>query len=377
MLFRKSHQKLLLPLIFAARHEDRGYTMHIREAMPGDNDVLQELQAQCPMGTTLIVSNINTPDFFARAKAYESYKVFVACDRNRIIGSAAYAIREGIVNGSINRVGYEFQYFTSLDYRRKGVARQLHQYIENRLTQHGVVLSYCLITEGNLPSMQLFESQGFKLHRTLVMPCLAVYKEMDVASKGKVRHIALEDLVAVAEILNETWQGFELYKPTSVDALAKFVNRTPAYSFENLLVLEHQSKILACLGFWDWSQITRITVKALSLKIRMIGLLLDITRYIRQMPRSLKPGDTLKQIVLTPIAFKEPKHLSVLLRYVNNQVLLRGIEQIFCVCERDHILLSSMKGFIRVDTAMHLYIKPLQQNILMGDKPVFIDGIDL
>ena len=56
---------------------------------------------------------------------------------------------------------------------------------------------------------------------------------------------------------------------------------------------------------------------------------------------------------------------------------LRSIGQIFCVCERDHVLLSSMKGFIRIDTAMHLYIEPLQQNILMGDNPVFIDGIDL
>jgi GNAT superfamily N-acetyltransferase len=351
--------------------------MHVREATPDDNAELQELQAQCPMGTTLIVSTVNTPDFFARAKAYESCEVFVACEDNRIMGSAACAIREGVVNGNISRVGYEFQYFTSPDYRRKGVAKQLHQHIEDHLAQHGAMLSYCLIMEGNLPSMRLFESQGFKLHRTLVMPGLAVYKEMDVISRGKIRSTTSEDLVAVAELLNETWQGFELYKPTSADALAQFVTRTPAYSFDNLLVLEDQGEILACLGFWDWSQITRVTVKALSLKSRMIGLLLDIARYLRPVPRSLKPGDTLKQIMLTPIAFKDPRHLAVLLKYVNNQVLLRSIGQIFCVCERDHVLLSSMKGFIRIDTAMHLYIEPLQQNILMGDNPVFIDGIDL
>lgn len=351
--------------------------MHIREAMLDDNAELQELQAKCPQGTTLIVSVVNTPDFFARAKAYESYKVYVACKDNRILGSAACAIREAVVSGNTCRVGYEFQYFTSSDYRRKGIARQLHQHIEDHLTQHGAELSYLLIIEGNLPAMRLFESQGFKLRRTLVMPGLAVYKEMDVASRGKVRPIASEDLVAVAELLNETWQGFDLYEPTSADALDHFVTRTPAYSFDSLLVLEDQGEILACLGFWDWSQITRITVKALSLKMRMIGLLLDITRYFRPMPRSVKPGDTLKQMVLTPIAFKDPRHLAVLLRYVNNQALLRGIEQIFCICERDHVLLSSMKGSMRVDTAMHLHIKPLQQNMLMGDKPVFINGIDL
>jgi len=144
--------------------------MHIREAMPEDNEELQELQAKCPQGTTLIVSVVNTPDFFARAKAYESYNVYVACENNRIIGSAACAIRDAVVQGSICQVGHQFQLFVSPEYRRKGVASKLHQYREDYLTQQGVVLSYALIIEGNVPSMRYALRQGFKLHRTLVMP---------------------------------------------------------------------------------------------------------------------------------------------------------------------------------------------------------------
>lgn len=353
--------------------------MYIREATPDDNDELQELQAKCPVGTTLIVSTVNTPDFFARAKAYDSYKVYVACEDNRIIGSAACAIREAIANGNTCRVGYEFQYFVSPDSRRKGVARQLHQHIEDHFIQHGVVLSYLLVIEGNLPAMRLFEGQGFKLHRTLVMPTLLVYKQMDIISEGEVRPIAPEDLVAVAKLLNETWEGYDLYEPTSADALSGFVNRTPQYSFDNLLVLEDQRRIVACLGFWDWSKITQITVQAakLDLKLRMMGLLLDIARNFRPMPRVPGPGDTLKQWVLTPIAFRDPEHLAVLLRYVNNLAILSDIEQILCICEQNHELLSSMKGFLRADVLVHLYIKPFQQNVLIGDKPIFIDGIDL
>ncbi|MFB0547188.1 MAG: GNAT family N-acetyltransferase [Anaerolineae bacterium] len=353
--------------------------MYIREAMPDDNDELQELQAKCPIGTTLIVSTINTPDFFARAKAYESYKVFVACEDNRIIGSAACAIRDAVVNGNTCRVGYEFQAFTSPDHRRKGVAKQLRQHIEDHLIQHGAVLSYLLIIEGNRPAMRVVEGQGFKLHRTLVMPTLLVHKQIDVPSEGKVRSIVSEDLVVVAELLNETWEGYDLYEPTSADALSQFVSRTAEYSFDNLLVLEDQSGIVACLGFWDWSRITRITVQAvkLDLKLRMMGLLLDIARNFRPMPRVPRPGDSLKQWVLTPIAFKDPGHLAVLLRYVNNLAIRSDIEQILCICEQDHELLSSMKGFFHADFLMHLYVKPLQQNILIGDKPIFIDGIDL
>jgi GNAT superfamily N-acetyltransferase len=351
--------------------------MNIREATKEDNQVLQELQAKCPQGKTLIVSIVNTPDFFARAKAYHSYKVFVACEDNQIVGSAACAIREAFLNGTLRRVGYEFQYFTSPDYRGKGIAGQLHKQIRNYFNQHGVALSYLLVIEGNLPAMRLFKSLGFNFHRTLTMPSLAIYKKIDVAHQGTIRQIGPEEWSKVSDLLNDTWQDYDLVEPISAEALTQFVNRTPAYNLNNLFVVEDHGEILACLGFWDWGQIMKITLKARSLKMKIMGSLLDITRLFWSMPRIPKVGDTLKQWCLTPIGFKDPKYLAALLRYLNNLALKRGIEQIFCICERNHPLLTAMRGFIHVDTAMHLYVKPFQQDVSMGDRPVFINGIDL
>ncbi len=351
--------------------------MYVREARPEDSAELQALQAKSTVGKTLILSMVNAPDFFARANAYETYKVFVATKHDRIIGSAACAIRDGLVRGKMHRIGHEFQYFTSTYYRKRRVGSLLRERIEDYLNSEGVDLSYVPILEGNLPGMRLFEGHGFRLHRSLVMPGLAVYKEMDVAATGTIRPIATADLPTVAELLNQTWEGHDLYEPTSADALARFVSRTPEYSFENLLLLEDRGQILACLGFWDWGKLTQITVIAPSRAMRMRGLLMGIAGRLRPMPQFPKAGDQLKQMVLTPIGFKDPRHLAVLLRYVNNQALLAGIQQIFCVCERDHPLLSSMKGFIKVDTDIHLYVKPLQPDFVMGDRPVFLDGIDL
>lgn len=351
--------------------------MQIREATPDDNGELIALQAKCPQGTSLVVSTVNTPDFFARAKTYESYKVYVACEEDTIIGSAACAIRESVVNDHACRVGYEFQYFTSPDRRGKGVARVLHGHIEDYLTGQNVVLSYLLIMEDNLPARRLFEGQDFRLHRTLVMPVLPVYEKMDIGAKGKIRPMKSEDLPVVAELLNITWQGHDLYGPTSAEALARFVNRTPAFSLTNTVVLEDQGEILASLGVWDWSQIARITVKSLSLRLRMTGMLADVIGYFRPVPRLPKAGTTLRQWCLTPIAFSAPEHLRPLFRYLNNRALEVGIEQIFCLCERGHPLLTGMKGLFRRDVGMHLYVKPLQQSAAIGQKPVFIDGIDL
>jgi GNAT superfamily N-acetyltransferase len=348
--------------------------VYIREAVPDDTYELQTLQGRCPQGSSLIVSTVNTPDFFARAKAYEFYKVYVACEENRIIGSGACAIRDANVNGKISRVGYEFQYFTSPDHRRRDIAKRLRQQVEEHLNQRGAQLSYALIMEGNLPSMRLFEGEGFKRYRTLLMSVLGVLKEMDVPSEGKIRPVQSQDLANVADLLNKTWQGRELYEPTTAEKLAQFIHRTPAFSHESLLILEDKGEILACLGGWDWSQVMRVTVKALSRKLKMIGWLLTTTRIS---PRFPKRGDTMKQMMLTLVGFKEPAQLAVLIRHLNNQALRNGMEQIFCVCERGDVLLKSMKGFIRVKNALHLYTKPFAHNVLVASKPVFVNGIDL
>ena len=121
----------------------------------------------------------------------------------------------------------------------------------------------------------------------------------------------------------------------------------------------------------------RLTVKALSLKMRAMSHVLDIVRVFRPVPRGPKPGDILKQIVLTPIGFDEREHLIVLLKHVNNWAFLNGIQQMFCLCERTHPLMSSLKGLIHINTAMHLNVKPLRDDISLADRPVFINGLDL
>ena len=350
--------------------------MYIREATTKDNENLQNLQAQCPMGASLIVSQINTPDFFARAKAYERHNVYVACDDNQIIGSAASAIREAIINGRLKRIGYEYQYFTSPNNRRKGAAVMLHQYIEDYFKKEGIALSFLVIMEGNKPSIRLFESQGFKLHRTLVMPTVFSYKAIEKPSMGQIKPINPKDMAAVAELLNETWKNYDFYEPYVTESLARLIDRTPAFTFNDFIVLEDHREILACLGAWDWSQITKLTVRALSLRLRMITLIIDLASLFRPMPRSVKPGTTLKQWCLTLIGFKAPEHLATLLRYMNNLAVKRGIDQIFCVCERDHEILNALKGLFHMNVGVHLYVKSFEGE-LVAKNPIFLNGIDL
>ena len=101
--------------------------MMIREAVPQESEMLQRLQTMAPQGKSLVFSSVNIPDFFSRTRAYETAKVFNAYEKDRIIGSAACAIRDAVLGPRVLRVGYEFQYFTSPDYRRRGVAGSLRE----------------------------------------------------------------------------------------------------------------------------------------------------------------------------------------------------------------------------------------------------------
>ena len=351
--------------------------MYLREATKDDNAELIALQARCPQGKTIVVSVINTPDFFARAKVYEDFKVFVVCEDNRIIASAACGVRKAIIDNKAAKVGHEFQAFVDPEYRGRRIAGQLTQAREEYLRKRGAILSYGLIMEGNKPSMQHIERQGFARHRTLVMPSIAVFKEMAIAHKGNIRHMVPEDVPEVVSLVNDTWKEYEFYEPMTAEEFNRLIERTPEYSNENVFLLEEDGKIMACLGFWDWSKISQVTVQKLSLKMHVISFVINAARIFRPLPAPPRPGDLLKQIVLTPIGFKDIQYIKTLLRYINNRAYVGGIENIFFICERSHPLLSSLKGLVHIDTGLHLYIKPLAENISLSGKPVFINGLDL
>jgi GNAT superfamily N-acetyltransferase len=351
--------------------------VYIREATEADNYNLIALQEKCPQGTTIVVLSVNTPDFFGRVKVYRDYKVFVACKDDRIIASAACALRDARIDSNIEKIAYEFQLFVDPGYRGRRIAGQLHEVREEYIRKQGATLSYGIIMEGNIPSIRHTERQGFQRYRTLVMPCISVFREMEVRADGEVRTILPGDLPAVAALINDTWRDYEFYEPLTAEDLDARIARVPGYSYDNLFVLEKGGELLACLGFWEWSSVMKVTVQALSRKMRVMNLVLDTVGLFRPVPVPPKPGSLLKQVVLTPLGFRETKHIAALLRHLNNRALKGGIEQIFLICERGHPVLDGLKGFTHIDTDMHLYVKPLKEGLILSGRPVFIDGLDL
>lgn len=351
--------------------------MYIREATPDDNSALIDLQSRCPQGTTIIVSTVNTPDFFARARVYEDFKVFVCCEGDRIIASSACGLHKALVRDTIEKVGYEFQAFVDPDFRGRRIAGQLQQVREDYIRSQGAVLSYGFIIEGNIPSMKYIERRGFTHYDTVVMPAIAVYREMKVREEGTIRPMTPEDLPVVTGLLNDTWQEYELYEPVTVESLKNLIERIPEYESGDIFILEKNSEITACLGMWDWSRVAEVTVNSLSSKMKVMGSIINLAGLITKVPSIPKPGSQLKQTVLTQIGFRNISDLCTLLKHANNRAYQTGIQQIFCIGSRKAPILRALKGFIHIDTSMHMNIKPLKDGVTLSGKPVYISGLDL
>jgi len=150
---------------------------------------------------------------------------------------------------------------------------------------------------------------------------------MSTASEKHVRPARPEDLDRLAALANKPWQNYEMYEPLTAEVLSASIKRTPGYDLNIFFDLEENGRILAFLGYLgylgylDWGQIMKITVDAISLKMKVTGAMLKLVDLFKPMPEMIKPGDTLKQIVVTLTGFDDPAHSSLLLKHLNNQML--------------------------------------------------------
>jgi hypothetical protein len=183
------------------------------------------------------------------------------------------------------------------------------------------------------------------------------------------------DYPAVAELLNRTWLGHELYEPLSAHGLAQLVERLPEFDPADVWVLEEAGEVVACLGAWDWSRVTRVRIEALPLRLRLLGISLDFVRRFRPAPL-LRAGETMRQWCAPIAGYRHPRDFATLLRHASNQALIRGGNQFLFIAERGHPILRATRGLLTVGSTGKMYLKPLQP-VDLGRGPVYFGAIDL
>jgi len=334
----------------------------IREAAERDNDALNELQKKCPMGTSLVLGVDSSPDYFARSRPFKDWHVFVAAENDTIIGSAAFAISDTYVEGRKIKTAYEYGFVVDPLHRRKGIAEKLQRHIEHIVLDNGVDLLHLDIIEDNIPSIRLFSKMGFERVKDCMTISLMPYKRQRITADGNIRCMEEADVDEVTDLINEMYRGYDFFAPFQPKDFLEYLGRIPHLDFHNILVLEDNGELEACLGIWEYDKVRKYIVEKLNWRLSLQTYLIRLMGLFTRMPYIPKPGEPLLSYNLATLAYKRPESMRELLKKTVNIALENKINFIHVTIDPSSPMATVLSQF-RFQTRMKLHVltKPLKQ----------------
>jgi len=342
--------------------------VEIREATQNDNEALLGLQKKCPMGVDFVVAVDSSPDYFARSRPLQNWHVFVAIENQQIIGSIACTIDTRQIQGKPTKTAFLYGMIVDPTKRRTGVATQLQQHIEKYLSKQKVSLCHLLVMEENIPSIRLCQKNGFQHIKDSPRFSLMVYKPMKPQNEANIKPMMPEDIKDVVAMMNETYLDHDFYMPYTEETFKAYIQKLPQNNQENILLLKQGENIQACLGYWDFNKIIRDRVLKLNTRLSAIAFPIRFLGLFTKMPKIPKPGETLKQWYLFPVAYKDVTALTELIKHVNNLALKNNITTLVTAQDDQSPLVNILSKFRNVQIKTHYFVKPLRKTQVLPKK---------
>jgi GNAT superfamily N-acetyltransferase len=351
----------------------------IREANEGDNHALNELQKKCPMGTSMVLGVDSSPDYFARSRPFKDWHVFVAVENNTIIGSAAFAISDTYVEGRRLKTAYEYGFIVDPLHRRKGIAEKLQRHIEHITPDKGVDLLHLGIIEDNTPSTSLFSKMGFEKVKDCTTFSLMPYKKQKIAPGANIRSMDEADVDAVTNLINETYRNYNFFAPCQPNDFLESLRRMPHFDFHNILVLEDNDGIQACLGYWNYNKVRRYIVQKLDWKLKVQTYLIRLIGLFTKMPYIPRLGEPLLSYNLTIMAYRNLESLAELIRNIVNIALENKINFIHVTVDPKNPIAAILSSFGHTKRKLYFFTKSLRQERLpnLGERNLYIDALEM
>jgi GNAT superfamily N-acetyltransferase len=334
----------------------------IREAAERDNDALNELQKKCPMGTSLVLGVDSSPDYFARSRPFRDWHVFVAVENDIIVGSAAFAVNDAYVEGTQIKTAYEYGFIVDPLHRRKGIAEKLQGHIEHAALENDVDLLHLNIIEDNIPSIRLFSKMRFEKVKDCMTISLMPYKWQKISGEGNVRSMEEADVDDVTDLINEMYRGYDFFAPFQPKEFVEYLGRIPHFDFHNILVLEVDGKLEACLGLWECDKVRKYIVEKLNWRMSAQKYLIRLIGLFARMPYIPKPGEPLLSYNLATLAYRKPQSMTKLLKKTVNVALENKINFIHVTIDPSCLMATVLSQFrFQTRMKMHVLTKPLKQ----------------
>jgi GNAT superfamily N-acetyltransferase len=331
------------------------------------------------MGTSLVLGADSSPDYFARSRPFKDWYVFAAVEDGKMIGSAAFAVKDTYVEGKQIKTAYEYGFMVDPLHRRKGIAEKLQRHIERIALDSNVDLLHLDIIEDNVPSIRLFSKMGFIKAKDCTTFSLMPFKRQETALEASIRPMNEADASAMTNLINETYRSYNFYTPYHPKEFLESLKRMPHFSFQNVHLLEDKDGIKACLGYWEYDKVRKYIVQKLNCRLRAQTYLIRAIGLFVKMPRMPKLGEALLSYNIIIMAYKNPESLAELIRNVINIALESKINFIHVSVDPETPAAAILSQFTHTKMKLHIFTKPLKQEELPNfeDRKLYVDALEM
>ena len=319
----------------------------IRDAREEDNQALIELDRQCTMGETIQLALDRSPDFFARSRAYRSFRLFVAEEEGTIIGVGGVGFKTLRVNGTIGRWAYVYDLRVRPTHRRRGVAGLIADALVGAIRDEGVSAAYSWVVEDNTPSESFVERRGNVPIRRCALALLRAPAGSDAHGFEQI----VERSEEVASLLDATYRQHQFTPQWDMSTLCGTLDRLVPLGWQAMYGKRVQGRWAMCFGLWDYQRVMRMVFRGGGSETHV------------------------RPFFLYPLGWRDPEYLQEGLVAAQAMITARGGTLLLPYDPGD-----STGAFIPEETfrmGMTLYVRGMQQHEGQIVGPLFIDPADL
>lgn len=347
----------------------------IRQARDEDNQALLNLEKMCPQGTGLVLLFDRSPDFFLRSKMHGNYRVYVAEEEAKIVGTVGTTVKEVDVNGKKIKAIYVYDLRVRPDCRGKGLGASLVRQALEKDDQ--AQLAYGIIMEENNPSIALFRKMGFQKIHDITTLNLPLY-ERETRTTHKIRTMTAEDVPRVVELINDRYRDYSFFSPLSATDFLDRMKQLPGYGLEKVQIIEMGNRIVACAGLWDYSEVFRISALRVSMKMKWLAYLLRFVNLFKKTMRLPLVGEPFRLMYVRDFAFTDDTDsLEDLVEHCLNLAHHHGCNFLSFDLDPADSAIFLLAKYKPIKTTFHIYARSLEGKDLSIPTKMYIDPADL
>lgn len=236
-------------------------SFRVRQATPADNAALLALDRRCVVAAATPVAFDRSPNFFARSRPYESWRVFVAEGDAGLIGVGAMALKRVLIGGEPIPAAYLYDLRVAPEARRMGVAGGVGDALRAYAQSLEPAIGYALVREGNVPSLTFVQGRGSRPLRSCALDLFRI-DQVPEDDPARLRRLGDADLVPAHRLALAAHQDHDLFPYPDVAALGDRLSRLEGLGWEGLYGWESRGRLTGCFGLWDYSPVMRMRVLA-------------------------------------------------------------------------------------------------------------------